>query len=139
MSPTPAPPNDCGLRCPMSGASSANMTAESPILISAYRRLSRFVHEFSGRRLVRQRPAEVHLDVDDLVAAGRHDLRVAERVTRTRASFVRDEHAIASRHEIHECKALDVLAVRPAPCEIARAIDAVVERAREMKIRGEQA
>jgi hypothetical protein len=48
----------------------------------------RFVHERSLRSSVGQRPAEVHLDVDDLLIPNREDLGVPESTAVSVASLV---------------------------------------------------
>ena len=60
------------------------------------------------------RPAEVHLDVDDLLIPNREDLGVPESTAVRVASFVGHEHAVGICDEMDEVEPVDDLAVRPA-------------------------
>ena len=54
------------------------------------------------------------------------------------ASFIRDEDAISIHDEMDEVEPLDDLAVRPAATEVRFTVEPIVERAREVKVVGEQ-
>src|SRR5262249_2867597 len=83
-------------------------------------------------------PAEIDLDLDDPAVTYRHDLGVAEAAAVLPLTFVGDEDAIAVGHEVDEIKRSDASAVRPAALEIGVAVDAVVERAGEVEVVGDQ-
>ena len=96
------------------------------------------VHEASLRGFMRQGPADVHLDIDDLRIPNGEDLGVSKSMTLRIASFVRDEHAIGIGDEIDEVESQDGLADWPAATEVRLAVDPIVEGAREMKIAGKE-
>ncbi len=83
---------------------------------------------------MREGPAEVHLDIDDLTVANREDLGVAESVAIRIAPFIRDKDAIAIGTQMNDVEPFDCVAVRPAPSEVRFAVETIVQRAREMKI-----
>jgi hypothetical protein len=85
------------------------------------------IHESTLRRLVRYRPAEVHLDLDDVLISNGQNLRVAKTMAVRIASFIRDEDAIGVRDEMDEVESLDDLAVRPATAEVGFTIEPIVE------------
>src|SRR4029453_1438176 len=100
------------------------MLALDPILID----------ETAGWRFVRDRPTEIDLDLDNLIAPPSNDLRVAKTMTVGVLPLVGDEDLVIFRDEVDEVEALDPLAVRPAAGEIRRAIKSVVDRAGKMEI-----
>ena len=94
---------------------------------------SRIVLKRPFGKLVRQRPPEIHFDLDDLLAAYQEDLGVAESRAVRAAGLVGNEHAAAGRHHVDEFELRDARAAGPAAFEIGLAIDPVVERAGEAK------
>src|ERR1700730_7706516 len=95
------------------------------------------IDEAAEWRFVGDRPAEIHLDLDCLAVAKRHDLRIAEAPAVFVLAFIGYDHAVAIGDEIDEVEAFDTLAVRPTALEIGRSVDAVVERTAEVEIVGE--
>jgi hypothetical protein len=87
----------------------------------------------SRRHRMRNRPTEVHLDLDDLAVAHGMQLGVAEALL-AHAALVRDEGAIAIDDQAHYVESVDSPAIGPADLEIGRPIEAVVERAGEVEI-----
>src|SRR5262245_21167991 len=90
------------------------------------------VHEAAFRRFVWHRPAEVHLDIDDVLVPNGKNLGVPKSLTVRIASLVRDEHAVSIGHEIDKVEPLNDLAVWPAPAEVRLPVEPIIERAREM-------
>ena len=74
---------------------------------------------------MRDGPAEVHLDIDDLFVPNGDDLGVPKSMTVGVASLVRDEDALAIRYKVDEFEARNGLAVWPAPAEVRLAIEAM--------------
>lgn len=87
---------------------------------------------------VRDGPAEINFHFDDLAFTHGHDFRVAEFFAVSLATFIGHENSVAVGNEILKLETVDPLAVWPAPRKICRAIDSVIERTREMKVRGNQ-
>ena len=87
--------------------------------------------------VVGNRPAEIDFDLDDLAVARRQNLGVAEGLAGHAPPFIGDEDSIPVANQIDESEAGDRLAGLPASIEICLAINAIVERAGEMKIVGD--
>jgi hypothetical protein len=87
---------------------------------------------------VRDGPAEINFHFDDLTFPHGHDFGVAEFFAVSLATFIGHENSVAVGNEILKLETVDPLAVWPAPRKICRAINAVIERTREMKVRGNQ-
>ena len=102
------------------------MLALDPILID----------ETAGWRFVRDRPTEIDLDLDNLIAPHSNDLRVAKTMTVGVLPLVGDEDLVTFRDEVDEVERVDPLAIRPAAVEIRRA---VVDRAGKMEVLGDNA
>jgi len=85
-------------------------------------------------RVVRKRPAEIDLCLDDLAAADGQPLRIAESSTAKSRCFVNDEDLFAVHNDIDELKVRDRLAVGPTTREVSAAIQAVIQRAGEMEV-----
>jgi hypothetical protein len=83
---------------------------------------------------VRNRPAEIDFGLDDLAVAHRQNLGVAEGLARCAPPFIGDEDPISVANQVDESETGDRLTGLPASIEIGLAIDAIVERAGEMKI-----
>src|SRR5215469_2328904 len=95
---------------------------------------ARWSYRASCRSIVRNRPAEINLDLDDLAIPQRHDFGIAERLSSRTSSFIGHEHAFSIGDEIDEREAGNRFTIFPAPIEIGLAIDAIIARAGEMKI-----
>jgi hypothetical protein len=67
-----------------------------------------------------------------------HDFGIAEFFAVSLATFIGHKNSVAVGNEILKLETVDPLAVWPAPRKICRAINAVIERTREMKVRGNQ-
>lgn len=87
---------------------------------------------------MRDRPAEIDLRVGDLALANGQDFRVAEPVAVGAAALIGNKHLVARGDEMDEFETRNDFAVRPAAFEKDGAINAVVERAGEMEILGNQ-
>src|SRR4029079_10745540 len=94
----------------------------------------RLIHESALRSSVRDGPAEIHLDIDNLRVADGEDLGVPKSMTVGVASLIRHEDAVAIRHQVDELEARDSLAVWPAATAVRLAVETIVQRAGEMKI-----
>jgi hypothetical protein len=87
---------------------------------------------------VRDGPAEINFHFDDLTVTYGHDFSVTEFFAVSLATFIGHEDSVAVGNEILKLETVDPLAVWPAPRKICRAINSVIERTREMKVRGNQ-
>ena len=87
---------------------------------------------------VRDGPAEINFHFDDLTFTHGHDFGVAEFFAVSLATFIGHENSVAVSNEIFKLETVDPLAVWPATRKICRAINSVIERTREMKVRGNQ-
>src|SRR5664279_3710105 len=94
--------------------------------------------EATRRRRVRDGPAEVNLDLDNLLPLQREDLCVAESAAVDVRALIGHEHLVLMRHDVDKPEVVDLLTVWPAPLEIGPSIDPVVERAGGVKIIGDQ-
>src|SRR6185295_19214999 len=93
--------------------------------------------ESTLRRFMRERPAKVDLDIDDVPVSDRENLRVPKSTAICGPAFIGHEHAIAIRHEMDEVEPLGHLAVGPATAEVRFTVEAIVEGARELKVFGD--
>jgi hypothetical protein len=64
--------------------------------------------------------------------------RISEPFARGVSPFVGDKYLLSFAHEIHEPKPSSGLAVFPAPIEVSRTAEAIVQRTGEMKIFAEK-
>ena len=87
---------------------------------------------------MRQRPAEVHFRVHQLAVTNSQDFGVSKAIAASVSAFVGHEHAFTLLHEMDEFEVGGVRAVGPAAFEVHLAIDALVERAGEVKVVGDQ-
>src|SRR5580658_703916 len=102
------------------------------------RRSRLVIDRAAGRRFVGDRPAEIDLGVEDLPVADGEALRVPEALAAGIPSFIGNIDAIAVGHHVDEIEAGDPCAVGPAASEIGGTIDAIVERAGEVEIVGDE-
>jgi hypothetical protein len=87
---------------------------------------------------VRDGPAEINFHFDDLTFPHGHDFGVTEFLAGRLATLIGHEDSVAVGNEVFILETVDPLAVWPATRKICRAINSVIERTREMKVRGNQ-
>ena len=95
------------------------------------------IYEPAEWRFVWNRPSEIDLDLDEFPAPEGPDFGVAEAVAFLVTGFEGCENLFAILREIYEFEVDDILAMRPATREKGLAIDAIVARAAEVKVFGE--
>src|ERR1700722_14508556 len=100
--------------------------------------LRRVLHEAAGRGRVRHVPAKIDLDLDNLPISNDQHLRVAEGSSGVAMADSRHINPIVAGDDGDEVEARDPSAVRPAALEIGLSIEAIVERAGEVKVLGEE-
>ena len=98
----------------------------------------RVLHEAARPGRVRHVPAEIDFDLDNLPVSNGQHLRVAEASSTVAMADIRHIDAIVAGDDGDEVKAIDPSAVRPAALEIGLSIEAIVERAGEVKVVGEE-
>ena len=96
------------------------------------------LHEAAGRGRMRHVPAKIDLGLDNLPISNGQHLRVAEASSAVAMADIRYTNAIVAGDDCDEVEAVDPSAVRPAALEIGLSIDAIVERAGEVKVLGEE-
>lgn len=96
------------------------------------------LHEAAARGRVRHVPAEIDLDLDDLPVANDVHFRILKASAKVRTADIGHVDAFAARDHVDELEIGDPLAVWPAAFEIGLPIEAIVERAREMEILGDE-
>src|SRR4029450_3269439 len=79
-------------------------------------------------------PSEVDLGVDQLSVADGQDLAVTKALPTPVPRLVCHEDSVAVAQQMDEFESENRLVVRPAPFEVGRAVDPIVERAGEMEI-----
>src|SRR5262249_52317254 len=89
--------------------------------------------EVARRCLVRQRPAEINLGFDELAVLYGQHFRVTKRFAGMPAAFIGDEYLVASCTK-YQLEVGDISTVAPAAREVGRPVEAIVERAGEMKV-----
>src|SRR5271156_5239756 len=87
---------------------------------------------------MRHVPAEIDLGLDDLPISNGQHLRVAEASPAVSMADIRHINAIVAGDDGDEVEAVDPSAVGPAALEIGLSIDAIVERAGEVEVLGEE-
>ena len=103
------------------------------------RKLSiRVCKEATDGRLVWQIPTKINLHFDDLRAAHRDDLGVSKTVSARTTRLIGDEHLLTVLHQMDELKTFGRFAIGPAACKVGSTVKAVVERAAEVKVVGNQ-
>src|SRR5580765_7980369 len=98
----------------------------------------RLLDKAAHRRRVRQRPAEVNLDVYDLRESSGDDLRVPELIAVRGATLVGDKYIVSVGRHTDESESGNPLAVRPTARKVRRSVDVVVERAGEVEVSSNQ-
>src|ERR1700679_1527690 len=97
----------------------------------------RRIREPARGRLVGKRPSEIDLGLDEFSVPERPDFGVAEAVGFLVPGFEGCENLFAVIREIYGFEVDDILAMWPATREKGLAIDAIVARAAEVKVFGE--
>jgi hypothetical protein len=92
------------------------------------------IDEASHWSLVRNQPAEINLDLDNLAIPHRHYFGIPKGLSGGTLAFIGYEHALSIGDQVDEGEARDSVAILAAPVEIHFAIDAIVAWAGEMKI-----
>src|SRR5215207_194390 len=67
--------------------------------------------EASGGRLMRDRPAEIDLGLDDLAVPNGQDLGIAKALAAVVVPFIGHEHMLAVGHQIDELEGRDLFAI----------------------------
>jgi hypothetical protein len=93
---------------------------------------------FSGGRLMWNRPTEVNFNIRDFAFSHSEQFRVPEPLSVICSGLVSHESSVATNDDAFDIELCRGFTIGPAPLEIAFSVDPIVQRAREVKIFGDQ-